>query len=480
MSKDLLSAIARIGGTLAAVRLRRARDGWAADAPESVSLEVSSTETPGAAGDAVGDGGAGKTVSQTEAPVAARRLCAAQPDPTTFCIESGLALFQFLDLPAADADASEIADMVALQLEERKTLPLPAEEMTIATELLEKGAESVRLMACAVPTASLDEILPGIGLAPERIRRIDVAALALSHALPAAGEGRRLRLLDEGGALTALVLDDGRPVLVRTVGPSVAPSPVALRLLRLSLLQAETEQGAVRALAGVDIWAAPPCAAAWADALRDAFGVTPELLAPPAAGASAAAALGAARRSADGSAFDLVPAAWRDARATRAHRRGILRALGFGAVLWAVCALALFLGPSAIDRLAESEKAAAEALNPAVRAVSDVRHRVRLIRSYSDRTFSPLEVLREASLLLPDGITLSSLRYKREDARVVLTATATSTALVYEFKQNVDASPLFRESQLTSGPTTNTRTGGADFELTILLAVPGTGEGDAP
>ena len=123
---------------------------------------------------------------------------------------------------------------------------------------------------------------------------------------------------------------------------------------------------------------------------------------------------------------------------------------------------------------------AIDAIEPAVRSVSDVRHRVRLIRDYSDRTYSPLEVLREISILLPDGITLVEMRYKREETRVTVKATATSTELAYAFKQRVDGSPLFSESKFTSGPTTNARTGGADFELTILLAAPQPEEGGTP
>ena len=467
MPKDLLSSICPSGDSLAGVRLRRTRDGWSADAPETAALpapESAASEVEGAV--------------QTEAPVEARRFCAAFPDPVTLCVESRLALFQFLELPAADADASELADMVALQLEEYKTLPLPVEDMTLATEVLEKGDESVRVLACAVPTAELDALPSRIGLAPERIRRMDVAALAALRAFPKSPPGRRLLMLGEADAVTAVFLDDGVPVLVRPLGDVSAPPAPAMRLLRLSQMQVESEQGTVRPLAGIEVASDAPLPPAWSDALRGFAGDVGEpatrKLAP------AAVAEGAARRSAEGAAFDLVPAAWREEQAARSHRRGMLRVLGIGVVLWIVCALALFLGPRAIDRLAASEKAATDVLEPVVRTVSDVRHRVRLIRAYSDRTFSPLEVLREASLLLPDGITLSSMRYKREDGRVVIAATATSTSLVYEFKQNVDKSPLFRESQLTSGPTTNLRTGGADFELTILLKIPGADGEETP
>ena len=490
MAKDLLSALHHAGNTLTGVRFKRTRGEWSLLAAETLRLPPPAAAA-GADGETHGAPGGSKAPAsdavQTDAPVEARRFAASLPDPVTFCIESRLAQFQYLEVPVGDAD--EVAEMAALQAESRKLLPLPAEEMTIALEVLERGAETLRLLLCAVPTAALDAIPIHTGLAPERIRRIDVAALAaLRAAPPPAGDGaRRLRLMEESGELTAIVLDDGKPVLVRALGPVAAPPALAMRLLRLSLLQTEAEQGTSLPLAGIEIDAGSPLPEEWLAALGALAPVSPapsgssgtaQPASQPLQGAArSCAALGAALRSAERVAFDLVPAAWREAQAARSHRRGMLRVLGAAAVLWIVSALALFLGPKTIDRLCVSEQAAVDALEPAVRSVSDVRHRVRLIRSYSDRTYSPLEVLREISILLPDGITLVDMRYKREEARVVTRATATTTELAYAFKQSVDDSALFSESKFSSGPTTNARTGGADFELTILLSAPQPEEG---
>lgn len=487
MAKDFLSALHHAGNTLTGVRFKRTRGEWSLLAAETLRLPP-----PAAVASADGDSHGtpdGKSPAsdavQTDAPVEARRFAASLPDPVTFCIESRLAQFQYLEVPAGD-DA-EIAEMAALQAESRKLLPLPAEEMTLGIEVLERGAETLRLLLCAVPTAALDAIPVHTGLAPERIRRIDVAALAALRAAPTpSGDGaRRLRLMEESGELTAIVLDDGKPVLVRALGPVAAPPALAMRLLRLSLLQAEAEQDSARPLVGIEIDAGASLPEEWLAALGALAPVAPVSPATLSSSGSSqparsGAAIGAALRSGKGATFDLVPAAWREEQAARSHRRGMLRVLGAAAVIWLLCALALFLGPKAIDRLCASEQAAVDALEPAVRDVSDVRHRVRLIRDYSDRTYSPLEVLREISILLPDGITLVDMRYKREEARVTVRATANSTELAYAFKQSVDDSALFSESKFSSGPTTNARTGGADFELTILLAALQPEEGGTP
>ena len=47
--------------------------------------------------------------------------------------------------------------------------------------------------------------------------------------------------------------------------------------------------------------------------------------------------------------------------------------------------------------------------------MSDTRARVNLIMSYTDRTYSPLEMLRMASSYLPQGVTLIGFNYRRED-----------------------------------------------------------------
>lgn len=487
MSRDQFSAIYDAGSTLTGARLKRTRTEWSLGAPETQELPPPP--------DASADGAV-----QTGASHEVRHFTASFPDTVTYCIDSGAAQFQFLSIPVAD-DA-EIPDMVSLQLEERKLLPLEASEMTIAYETLEKTGEDLRLLAVAVPTRTLDTIPTTTGLSKARIHRIDIGALAALRALrddpksPLFAAGRHLLLLDETDTWTLVVIDNSQPILVRTLGVVTAPPRILLRLVRLSLLQAEAEQGSASPILSITVLA-DTLDPAFSTALADAFGAPvalakagyPEPSATPIgqsekigeigkSAAAVAAAAGAARRSAEGASFDLVPFAWREELADRAHRRTLLRIIVGGIALWVLAAAALFFGPSLLDKAIASEEASIRTLDPAVQKVSDVRHRVRLIRTYMDRTFSPLEVLREVSLLLPDGITLNTLRYARKDSRVIVSANATSTALVYEFKQHVDGSEMFRESQLTSGPTTNTRTGGADFELTILLNTPPE-EGDA-
>ena len=467
MPKDQFSAIYLADHALAGARMRKVRSDWTVSPIERIALTDD---------DASKDGGE----VRTDAPHEVRKFAASFQDETSVCLPSRLALFQHLSVPTADD--GEIVSMAALQLEERKSLPLPAEEMTIALEKLDRDDAGIGILATAVPTARIDELPAETGLSRAAVRRIDIGILAALRALrdePRAATlfapGRHILLLLEPPDWTLAVLDAGRPVLVRCIGRIGTDLRPLLRTIRLTLIQAEAEQSRIAAEPVPVLCVAPGPEEEWTGPLARELGADVTWLMRE---TDALCAEGAARRGVESAAFNLVPMAWREELADQRHRRGLARTLIIGFGLWAITAAVLFLGPSLLDKAIVSEERALAALGPAVDAVRDVRHRVRVIRTYMDRSLSPLEVMREVCLLMPEGVTLGSLRYRREDARLVVSASATSTARVYEFKQGIDRSEMFSESQLTSGPTTNPRTGSADFELTILLAAE-SGEGDA-
>ncbi len=469
MSKDLFTALAVSRRALAVARLERARKDWRISATETVSAPVAEPSAPSP------DGAADTAASEAPPPALP---AAASTGPLTLCIPSEDVLFYPLTLPAADE--SELAGMVSLKLEDLAVLPLPTDEMTVSWERIgSQDEENIRLLVAAVPTATLDALAARLSLSHERVQRIDVAVFAFLRALldrrPDLSSGNHLVLFGEPGSLTLCHLSQGAPLLVRPLGSDALPSARLARLLRLSLLQSEEgadSPSAPDSLVFVSPGPAPDLQFAVGDKVLPVDHV-PDLP------WNEAVPAGAARRSQEGAPLNLVPSVWTDDIANRRFRSTLLRIVVGGAALWILCAFALFGGPRFLDNSAESLQTTIDALQPAVDSVSAVRHRVRLIRTYMDRTYSPLEVFLEVCKILPDGITFSNFRYARPDARVVVNASAESTDLVYDFKRAVDASPLFAESRLTSGPTQNQRTRESDFELTIRLAVP-TEEGAAP
>ena len=462
MPRDLFSAIYLADHALAGARMRRTRSNWTALPIERMELANDDGEAQE------------RSEVRTDAPHEVRRFSTSFQGEACICLPSRLALFQHLSVPMADDD--EVASMTSLQLEERKALPLPTEEMTIALETLERDGDEVKILAAAVATGRIDEIPSETGLSKDAIRRIDIGILAALCALrddpqaaSAFAPGRRMILLQEPPDWTLAVLDSGNPVLVRCIGRVGTDFRPLLRAIRLSMIQAEAEQGLIATEAVPLLCVAPGPEEYWREPLAHELGADVTWLSRE---TDALCAEGAARRNADKESFNLVPNAWREELSEQRQRRGLLQTLVVGVALWILAAAALFLGPKFLDKAIASEERSLAALSPAISSVSNVQHRVRTIRTYMDRSLSPLEVLREVCLLLPDGVTLTSLRYRRDDARLVVAASAISTARVYDFKNGIDGSEMFVQSQLTNGPTTNTRTGSADFELTILLNDP--------
>jgi hypothetical protein len=450
MAKDISTAVALFADKLDWTRLERVRGAWCVDAAEVVELTVG----PAAAGDGAEAG------SET-----LKRAMARVPERFTLCLESTHVLFRCLTLPTTDA--AEVSDMVSLQLD--KLLPLPSDEMTVAHETLSNDEVNTVVLAGAAPTAVIAAAAERLGVATDRILRIDVAALAFVRLLREQGVAlsseREAVLLDEGLQWTLVVLDGGVPVLARSAGAAAAAEADVVRTVRLSLLQAEVEQ-CPRPLERITLVSARPAAEALRAKAAVAFACAVRVLSPADVGSFSR---GAALRNREPGALDLRPASWRTSVSDRRFRRGLTRVLGGGALLWVLLAAALYGGPALLDHRAARIEAGMKALEPSGQAVRDVRNRVRMIQAYMDRTLSPLEVLREVSALLPEGIELSSFRYRRDEQRVSVQGAAQSTPLVYEFKQRMDASPLFAETALVSGPTMNPKTRGADFELLVLF-----------
>ena len=101
-------------------------------------------------------------------------------------------------------------------------------------------------------------------------------------------------------------------------------------------------------------------------------------------------------------------------------------------------------------------------VQPAYRAVADTRTKVRLIRSYQDRSHSLLDVLRAVCAEMPEGIVFSSISYEkggettgnnksRSVGGVKIVGDADRSSTVLAFKDVLDGSGLFAPAKL-NGP----------------------------
>ena len=420
-----------------------------------------------------------------------------KPDPVTLAIPTADLLFRAERIPSSDPD--DIAQIARNLLEAES--PLDPAEMVFSHEILSTDAESALVLAAAAPIVAVERVREAAGADPGAVARVDAAALGLVRALAdkagaLAPSGRQPVLADEDGRLVLILLEDGRPVLVRSVGPALvrsdapagaaasavparAPSSAALSsALRLALLEAEMARGPMDAAPALLVAPGGGGAGLIGPATAAASAVGRELRTVDAASLATPAA-GAALRTKEGAAFDLFPDDWRATLADRRARKRAMIAFGGAAALWLALALVLFGWPSLLGSRIKARQARVDAAAPAEAAVQEIRDRIRIIDRYSDRTYSPLEVLREVSLAMPDGVTLVRLSYDAARREASVECSALSSQPAYELSNRLKVSPLFARNDIVNGPTENKGTGRTTFTIRLLFAG-GEGEGGTP
>ena len=142
---------------------------------------------------------------------------------------------------------------------------------------------------------------------------------------------------------------------------------------------------------------------------------------------------------------------------------------------WIALVGVLWGWPAALAARQAALQKQVDALEPAESAVREVRERIRLIERYSDRTFSPLEVLREVSLALPQGVTLKNYSYESARREASVEAEARASAPAYDFSNRLKSSPLLARNDIVSGPTENRNTGKTGFKIRMAFATPEDG-----
>jgi hypothetical protein len=182
--------------------------------------------------------------------------------------------------------------------------------------------------------------------------------------------------------------------------------------------------------------------------LRELFAVSPEFREIP---SPEGGLHGVALRSSEQGVIDLTPSFWHDTLKQKAVRKKVNAGVAVACVAWAIFMAGLLAGPLVYKQLTKQVRAKSISHFSRYKAVSDTRKRVNLILSYTDRQYSPLEILRVVSGYLPQGITLTGFNYKRQDG-VRISGEADLPTLVYQFKNAVTEDALFDSVELT-GPS---------------------------
>lgn len=386
-------------------------------------------------------------------------------------LPSDRVLLRIVDLPSSDPE--ELAGMAELQVD--KFAPFPIEQMAIAHECLRTGEESSRVLiaACRRDTVmEWAERFSALGRPPDRV---DVALACRWHALQAAeaipAKGRQALLIMEGAGIDLLVVQDGLPVIMRSLG--TAPAADDLEVIAevaeevgYTLTSLESEWGSVATVA-LTVWSAGPVPDALIARLEQECAVPVHTQSIP-DGSSLSAAAAQRLQAVDNATLDLALDDWREASARRAGQRRLWWWGGGLLAAW-VFVLGVLLAVSMVEesRVVRLRERVAALEGPAEEA-HVLRRRIASLEQYADRTYSALEVLREVSTLLPDGVELTSFTY-RKAGRVNIRGEASRVPPIYDFFEALEASNLFIEVSpegVTQAPGGRRR---PDFRLTARL-----------
>lgn len=439
MAKNELIALLAEKACLRGVRFAlRGRDGWT-----RTGGGVWPIEEPQEA--AEGEGAAQGTVVESDKPLA-RAVRAAKSAlsarQVVIALPLSRLLVRVLKLPIEVRE--DLADAVALQMD--KLSPFPGEELSVGCEVLSETDTGLWVFAAAMPAAVFEELGSALSEARLQVMRTDISALgwfrSLCGPLQLTRPGRRILLMDLDSGWDLMVLDHGVPVLARGLG-EMSDADTLVRELMLSMLNAELDAGHSPVTDVLVVSRTAP-SAELARRLEELAGVPVRHQAPPTEDGGIE---GVAIRTGEGAALDLTPQLWRDAVKEAKTRKRVLTGVAVATAAWAVFMGALFSGPLVYKQLTERTRGASRAHAKAFKQVSDTRDRVNLILSYTDRTYSALEMLRLAAGYLPQGITLTGFNYKREDG-VKITGEADVPTLVYDFKNAVTEDPLFEAVSL--------------------------------
>ena len=304
--------------------------------------------------------------------------------------------------------------------------PYPDEPLTVSCETVRETERGLVVLAAALPESAADDIAEALDAAKLNVTRVDSLALGILRgawgALSVGGDtsSRRLVLIHGPDCISVVVLDGDAPSAIRAVS---AESDLR-REVMLSLLEAEDFGGARPLKETVTIGEVETEAIeAFAPVRRIDVGEDAGLV-------------GVAERSLDPSSLNALPQSWRDVLEETRFKAKLTRNLTVAGVIWGLIMLVLFGVPVAYGFMTDHQRALCKEHSRQYRAVAAMRDKVKLVQKYSDHARGALEIMKAVSDRLPQGITLTSWTFKRDEG-VKVSGEADEAEQVYRFKDNM-------------------------------------------
>ncbi len=448
------------GDTLRGVRLDAAGEDFVRGSAEAWPLVAPEPADEGVPGDGEAEAEpAAETVVEEDKPLARAFRAAAMAFGTReFVLSLPLSklLVKTVRLPVEARD-----DLLgAAQLELDGISPFPDEALTPGVEVVAETDKELVVLVAALPEAASAEVSAALAAAKVHVLRTDATALGWLRGLwpqlcATLHVARRIILLNLDGGWDLVVLDEGAPTFLRGIGSVAGPAELG-REVMLSLLALDGGRG--------DGDEVVVCARGEPDAavlakLAD-FGPVRTVV----AGDDFAGVEGSARRVVEGSALDVTPAAWVEARTENRFRRKLFAGLAVAGGVWLALMAVLFGVDTAYDLLADHQKSLQRDRRHAAafREVADMTNRVALIERYADHAHGALEVLKTVSDCLPpsEEMAFRTFQYRRDES-VRVNGSAAAREDLRSFTERLEAAtfedddetPVFAKVQQSGGET---------------------------
>ncbi len=380
-------------------------------------------------------------------------------------------LLRVVRLPTVEL--AEIREMSELQVD--KFSPFPVEQMEVGRELLAQRDGASRVLIAATlkeHVARVGDTLRAAGLSA---REVDISVLGWlrlfkqENRIPAAG--RQMLMVVEERGTELLVLQDGAPSMIRSLGGVGAANAAAAaeeiaEEINYTLTTLESDWG-LQAPGALQVWHRKDLPPSFLDALKErceaAVEAHPLDALPPLSEGLARRALERGPQT-----LDLAPAEWKASMASRRLHRNLVVAGAVFFGIWLLAVGALAAASQLQQRRLAAARNALQALREPARAVEQIKDQVRALERYLDPTFSALECLREISERIPPGVDITALTYKKY-GQVALRGEADSGDPIYDFFQALERTELFPEVKPEGVTQRRGSRAGSEFNLTITL-----------
>jgi len=341
-------------------------------------------------------------------------------------------LLRIVRVPAGE-DPVEVAAPVL-----KAASPFPDEPLTVGVEVVRENETEKIVIAAALPESATDDIGEALDAAKFSVVRIDSLALGQIRGVWAAlGESadRRAVLIRGVDCISLLVLDGDLPVAIR----AISEGQDLRREVMLSLLEAE-DFGGARKLTEVIVVDSREEGEAGGESEEGFKALSSFAPVRKLAVGSDAALVGVQERAMDAASLNVLPESWREMLEETRLKAKLVRGVAIAGGIWALVMAVLLGVPSVYKFMEDSQRDLSRQHRRQYEAVKAMRDKVDVVRKYSDHERTALEIMKAVSDHLPDGVTLTSWSYARDEGVWIDGETAVKDE-TYALKETLEALP---------------------------------------